>query len=151
MKKYDIILYGATGFTGKRSVEYFQKHAAKTVKWAIAGRNKQKLLALKEALKLSVDVLVADALNRDEIDFLVKQTKIILTTAGPYALYGSNIIASCAHNGVHYVDITGESPGFVICWINTEKQQKNLVLKSLTFVVLIVFQQTLAYGFYKNI
>ncbi|MCH2021230.1 MAG: saccharopine dehydrogenase NADP-binding domain-containing protein [Saprospiraceae bacterium] len=110
MKKYDIILYGATGFTGKRSVEYFQKHAAKTVKWAIAGRNKQKLLALKEALKLSVDVLVADALNRDEIDFLVKQTKIILTTAGPYALYGSNIIASCAHNGVHYVDITGESP-----------------------------------------
>lgn len=110
MIRYDIILYGATGFTGRRAVAYFQEFAPISVRWAIAGRNEEKLLELKEELNLTVDVLIADALNAEDIDILVQQTEVLLTTAGPYAIYGSNLVASCAKNGVHYVDITGESP-----------------------------------------
>lgn len=107
---YDIILYGATGFTGKRAVAYFQQHAPEGVNWAIAARNAQKLEALKAELNLSVDHLVADAQDAKAIDDLVQQTKVVLTTAGPYALYGSNLVGSCAQHGVHYLDITGEAP-----------------------------------------
>ncbi|BDS14728.1 saccharopine dehydrogenase family protein [Aureispira anguillae] len=110
MVRYDIILYGATGFTGRQAVAYFQEHAPISVRWAIAGRNEEKLLALKQELNLFADALVADALNNEEIDILVQQTQVFLTTVGPYALYGNNIVANCAKYGVHYVDITGESP-----------------------------------------
>ena len=109
MNKYDVILYDATGFTGKRTVSYFQEHAPKDIRWAIAGRNEQKLMKLKQELNLEVDALIADTLNEKDIDILVQQTKVILTTAGPFALYGSNLIGCCAKYGVHYVDITGES------------------------------------------
>jgi short subunit dehydrogenase-like uncharacterized protein len=115
---YDIILYGATGFTGKQAVVYFQKHAPKDINWAIAARNAKKLDALKQELQLSVDSLVADAQDAQAIDDLVQQTKIVLTTAGPYALYGSNLIGSCAKHGVHYLDITGEAP-----WVRDMLQQ----------------------------
>ncbi|MFK7797214.1 MAG: trans-acting enoyl reductase family protein [Aureispira sp.] len=115
---YDIILYGATGFTGKQAVIYFQKNAPKDIKWAIAARNAKKLDALKQELQLSVDSLVADAQDAKAIDELVQQTKIILTTAGPYALYGSNLLGSCAKHGVHYLDITGEAP-----WVRDMLQQ----------------------------
>lgn len=108
--QYDIILYGATGFTGKRAVAYFQKNAPKGLKWAIAARSSQKLEALKKELNLSVDSLTADAQDATAIEKLVQQTKVILTTAGPYALFGSNLLGSCAKHGVHYVDITGEAP-----------------------------------------
>ncbi len=107
---YDIILYGATGFTGQRAVAYFQQNAPEGITWAIAARNPKKLEALKQRLNLSVDALTADAQDAQAIDDLVQQTKVILTTAGPYALYGSNLIGSCAKHGVHYVDITGEAP-----------------------------------------
>lgn len=110
MIRYDIILYGATGFTGRRAVAYFQEFAPVSVRWAIAGRDEQKLLDLKVELGLKVDALIADALNANDIDILVQQTEVILTTAGPYSLYGSNIVAACAKYGIHYVDITGESP-----------------------------------------
>lgn len=115
---YDIILYGATGFTGRRAVAYFQKNAPKGLNWAIAARNTDKLAALKKELNLSVDALTADAQDAPAIDELVQQTKVILTTAGPYALHGSNLIGSCAKHGVHYVDITGEAP-----WVRDMLQQ----------------------------
>lgn len=108
---YQIVVYGATGFTGQRTVEYFSANAPAHLRWAIAGRNENKLNALKKRLNLSsVDILVADAQNTEEIDQLVQQTEILLTTAGPYALYGKNLVKSCAQHGVHYVDITGEIP-----------------------------------------
>jgi short subunit dehydrogenase-like uncharacterized protein len=108
--KYDVILYGATGFTGKRAVQYFKDHAPKSVKWAIAARNEAKLTALKQTLNLEVDILVADALQEAEIKILVQKTNVILSTAGPFALYGSALVKHCAALGVHYVDITGEAP-----------------------------------------
>jgi len=124
MRRYDIILYGATGFTGKHAVTYFKEQAPISVRWAIAGRNEKKLHQLKLELNLSVDILVADALNAEEIDTLVQQTDVFLTTAGPYALYGSNIIGSCAQHGVHYVDITGEAP-----WVRDMLDQHGEVAK----------------------
>ncbi len=90
MKKYDIILYGATGFTGYHAVAYFQKHAPASIKWAIAGRNEKKLIALKERLHLSVDALVADALNTTDIDILVQQTQVVLRI-----LLTSDLITTC--------------------------------------------------------
>ncbi len=110
MKKYDIIVYGATGFTGKRAAAYMQKNAGIDIKWAIAGRNQEKLQKVKDDLHLTQDVIVADALNESQIEKMVQQTNIVLTTAGPYALHGTNLIAACAKQGVHYVDITGEAP-----------------------------------------
>ena len=107
---YQLIVYGASGFTGQRTVEYLIDHAPDTLRWAIAGRNRDKLDALKERLQLDVDVVVADAKDATAIDQLVQQTEVLLTTAGPYALYGSNLVQSCAQHGVHYVDITGEVP-----------------------------------------
>jgi NADP-dependent 3-hydroxy acid dehydrogenase YdfG len=73
--KYDVILYGATGFTGKRAVQYFKDHAPKSVKWAIAARNEAKLSALKQTLNLEVDILVADALQEAEIKILVQKNQ----------------------------------------------------------------------------
>jgi short subunit dehydrogenase-like uncharacterized protein len=110
MKRYDIILYGATGFTGQRAAAYLQEHAPMSVRWAIAGRSEAKLLALKKELNLSVDALIADAMNAVDIDILVQQTEVLITTVGPYALYGSELVKNCSKYGVHYVDITGESP-----------------------------------------
>lgn len=111
-KKYDVILYGATGFTGKQTVAYFNQNAPQKLRWAIAGRNQQKLeQVISEVFedKKPVDFLVADSQDAHAIEELVSQTKVILTTVGPYALFGEHLIASCAKLGVDYVDITGET------------------------------------------
>lgn len=113
MRKYDIVLYGATGFTGKRAVAYFQEHAPEGLQWAIAARNADKLTELKKELDLEVAVIIAEATNSEDIEALVSQTKVVLSTAGPYDLYGSELVKHCAKQGVHYVDITGEAP-----WVN---------------------------------
>ncbi len=108
--KYDLIVYDATGFTGKQAAAYIAKTAPSTVRWAIAGRNRNKLEQVKSALDLQVDVIVADSLDIPAINSLVASTRVILTTVGPYALYGEPLIRACAESGVDYVDITGETP-----------------------------------------
>jgi short subunit dehydrogenase-like uncharacterized protein len=111
-KKYDVILYGASGFTGKQTVEYFLKNAPTDLKWAVAGRNRTRLTAvLDEVVRdtRQVDILEADSADLTKIHDLVGSTRVILTTAGPYRLYGKNLLVSCAEQGVDYVDITGET------------------------------------------
>lgn len=108
--KYDLIVYGASGFTGKQAAAYIAENAPATVHWAIAGRNRDKLEAVKSQLDIDVDVLVADSLDVEAINSLVASTRVILTTVGPYALYGEPLIRACADLGVDYVDITGETP-----------------------------------------
>ena len=125
MTRYDIILYGATGFTGQRAAAYLQEHAPMSVRWAIAGRNEAKLLALKKELNLSVDALIADAMNEEDIDILVQQTEVFISTVGPYALYGSEIVKHCSKYGVHYVDITGESP-----WVRDMLEEHGEIAKA---------------------
>lgn len=109
-RPYDVVLYGASGFVGKQTVQYFVRHAAQ-VRWAIAGRNRQKLEAVRDEVGAAkVEVLVADSQNQQEIDAIVSQTRVLLTTAGPFALYSNTLVDACVRFKTHYVDITGETP-----------------------------------------
>lgn len=112
---YDIVLYGASGFVGRQTVQYFANHvSSEQVRWAIAGRNRQKLEAVRDQIGVTVDVLVADSQDQQAIDAIVAQTQVILTTAGPFALYGNALVDACVRFKTHYVDITGETP-----WVRT--------------------------------
>lgn len=110
-KPFDIVIYGATGFTGQLVVEYMQAHCAHTdVKWAIAGRDAAKLSAIANQFSLpeSVSIIVADSHDETALRSLVTQTKVVLTTVGPYQIYGDTLISLCAQLGTDYVDLCGE-------------------------------------------
>jgi len=107
-KDIDIIIYGATGFTGKLCVKYFQSLDT-TVTWAIAGRNLTKLEKVAEDNQTKVEILIADSDDESALDHLTSRAKVILSTAGPFHRYGSKLVVSCIKNHSHYVDITGEN------------------------------------------
>jgi short subunit dehydrogenase-like uncharacterized protein len=106
-RKYDIVLYGASGFTGRQTVEYCRQFAPSSLRWAIAGRNRSKLDTVNSA---NVDVLVADGEDDDALNRLAAQTRVVATTAGPFDLYGTKLVDACVRNRTHYCDITGETP-----------------------------------------
>ena len=109
---FDFVVYGASGFTGKLVVEYaLEKYSIGDISWAIAGRNIQKLQDLKEKLNLpdSVGIIEVDSEDQSSIDKLVEQTKCVLTTVGPYQLYGDQVVRTCISSGTDYVDLCGES------------------------------------------
>lgn len=114
--KFDFVIFGASGFTGKLVVEYaFDKYPPSSgFSWAIAGRSKDKLLTLKNKLNLpeEIEILEVDSNDQSSIDNLVNKTKIILTTVGPYQLYGEKIVRTCASSGTDYLDLCGE-PGWM--------------------------------------
>ncbi len=110
-RRYDVVLYGASGFVGQQTVRYFAQHTShEQIRWAIAGRNRQKLEQVKQQIGVEVDVIVADSQDQSAIDDLVSQTRVVLNTAGPFALYGNNIVDACVRFQTDYVDITGETP-----------------------------------------
>ena len=117
-RAYDVILYGATGFVGKQTVQYFANNIRDNrVRWAIAGRDRQKLESLKAQVGVganSAGILVADSQNQSAVDEMAPQTQVLLNTAGPFALYGTSIVDACVRSRTHYVDITGETP-----WVKT--------------------------------
>jgi short subunit dehydrogenase-like uncharacterized protein len=106
-RKYDLVLYGASGFTGRQTVEYCKQFAPAGLTWAIAGRNRTKLESVNLA---GAEVLVADAQDDNALDNLARQTRVVLSTAGPFGLYGTKLVAACVRNRTHYCDITGETP-----------------------------------------
>lgn len=114
--KYDIVLYGASGFVGKQTVDYFAKLVSDNqlnMTWALAGRSKDKLEAVKTAAgqgAKKAGIIVAEAHDKAALDKLAKSAKVVLSTAGPFALYGTDLVEACVNNGTHYVDITGETP-----------------------------------------
>tara|TARA_Y100001970_G_scaffold12038_1_gene13797 strand:+ start:3471 stop:4649 length:1179 start_codon:yes stop_codon:yes gene_type:complete len=107
-KKFDIIIYGATGFTGSLCAKYLKENHP-NLRWGVAGRNKEKLEELSKNLGLDCQVFVADGNDASALNEITKQTKVVLTTAGPFHRYGSKLVASCVTNSTHYVDITGEN------------------------------------------
>jgi len=125
-KNFDVVVYGATGFTGKLVVEYMQEKYGidQGVSWAIAGRSKEKLIAVSEDLKVGSNVphLLVDSNDSDSIVSMMQQTKCVLTTVGPYQLYGANILQQCVIHGVDYVDLCGE-PGWMHEMINEHAEQ----------------------------
>ena len=116
LNKYDFVIYGATGFTGKLVVEYAINQYANDnkISWAIAGRNNEKLEHVQEKYNLPSNIgkIVVDSNDQNSIDEMVSQTKCVLTTVGPYQLYGEKIVKTCISTGTDYVDLCGE-PGFM--------------------------------------
>lgn len=112
-RDYDVVLYGASGFTGKQTVQYFAEHAPPgQVRWAIAGRNREKLEAVKSEFggaAKDVAVLVADSRDQAAVDAIISRTRVLLTTAGPFSIYGTPLVDACVRFKTHYVDITGET------------------------------------------
>jgi short subunit dehydrogenase-like uncharacterized protein len=110
--KFDIIVYGATGFTGQLVAEYLAANykGASSLKWAMAGRSKDKLVAVRDAIGAPADtpLIVADAGDPASLKAMVDQTKSIISTVGPYQLYGSELVALCAASGTDYFDLCGE-------------------------------------------
>ena len=106
-KIYDIIIWGASGFTGRLVVDYIYKNQNNSnLTWAVAGRNESKIKEILDGK--NVPILIADSHDKESLVDLVKKTKVILTTVGPYARYGSELVEACAENGTHYCDLTGE-------------------------------------------
>ena len=124
-REFDVIVYGASGYTGKLVADYIEKEYGNndSLKWALAGRNKDKLLNIRRELNLnsSLSILEVDSNDQPSIDVMTSSAKCILTTVGPYQLYGSSLVESCAKNGTDYVDLTGE-PGWMYEMINAHKE-----------------------------
>ncbi len=110
-RDFDVILYGATGFTGRQTAEYFARNAPEDLRWAIAGRDRAKLDALADDLsRAPAGVVVANGLDKDAVSAMVARTRVLATTAGPFSRYGDHVVDACVFHRTDYVDITGESP-----------------------------------------
>ena len=110
--KFDIVVYGATGFTGQLVAEYLAANyrGDRELKWAMAGRSLDKLASVRDAIGAPADtpLIVADAGDPASLRAMVDQTRSVLSTVGPYQLYGSELVAACAASGTDYLDLCGE-------------------------------------------
>ena len=114
--EFDFVVYGATGFTGKLVVEYLQEKYSDNneISWAMAGRSLEKLNQVKTDIGVSDSVKTLEVNSNDQasINKMMEMTDCVLTTVGPYQLYGNEIVKSCAETGTDYVDLCGE-PGWM--------------------------------------
>ena len=110
--KFDIVVYGATGFTGQLVAEYLaaQYKSGSGLKWAMAGRSLDKLKSVRDAIGAPIDtpLIAADSSDTAALKAMVEQTKSVLTTVGPYQWYGNELIAACVASGTDYLDLCGE-------------------------------------------
>jgi saccharopine dehydrogenase (NAD+, L-glutamate forming) len=114
-RDHDIVLFGATGFTGELTAQYLAAHAPDGLRWALAGRSEERLAAVRAGLGeeyADLPLLSADSSSPDSLATLAASTKVLVTTVGPYLAYGEPLVAACAEAGTDYVDLTGE-PEFV--------------------------------------
>ena len=106
-RDHDVVLFGATGFTGSLTAEYLAAQSG--VRWALAGRNAEKLAALRDRIGADVPILVADSTDAASLRRIAERAHVVATTVGPYALRGEPLVAACADTGTDYVDLAGES------------------------------------------
>jgi short subunit dehydrogenase-like uncharacterized protein len=112
-RDFDIVLFGATGFTGQLTADYLARNAPPGLRWALAGRNQGKLEAVRDHLDLpDLELLHADSTDPHSLADVAARTRVVITTVGPYLQYGAALVAACADAGTDYVDLTGE-PEFV--------------------------------------
>lgn len=117
-RPYDIVILGATGFTGGLTAEYLAAHAPDGCRWALAGRNRAKLSAARDRLTridpelATLPLLIADTQEPETLEALAESARVVITTVGPYLQYGEPLVRACAEAGTDYVDLTGE-PEFV--------------------------------------
>jgi short subunit dehydrogenase-like uncharacterized protein len=112
-RKYDLVVWGASGFTGRLVVEYLVRKypLGGSLRWAVAGRDRAKLELVLAAVVgdgPQPPIIIADSHNEESLQQLTQSTSVILTTVGPYAKYGSELVAACVRNGTHYCDLAGE-------------------------------------------
>ncbi|HLY47946.1 MAG TPA: saccharopine dehydrogenase NADP-binding domain-containing protein, partial [Solirubrobacteraceae bacterium] len=119
-REHDVVLFGATGFTGALTAEYLSQHADPGTRWALAGRNREKLEAVRGRLGAGhgeLPLIEADTTDAASMRRLAESTRVVITTVGPYINYGEPLVAACAAAGTDYVDLTGE-PEFVdLMWL----------------------------------
>ena len=124
-RRHDIVLFGATGFTGGLTAEYLAQHADPETRWAIAGRNRHKLEGVRSRLgdaASELPLIEADVNDAGSMRELAESTRVVITTVGPYIHYGEPMVAACAAAGTAYVDLTGE-PEFVdLMWLRYHQQ-----------------------------
>jgi saccharopine dehydrogenase (NAD+, L-glutamate forming) len=117
-RDFDIVLFGATGFTGELTAAYLAEHAPAGCRWALAGRSSTKLEAVRSRLArvnpdcADLPLLHADVTDPASLKAVAESTRVVITTVGPYLLHGEPLVAACADAGTDYVDLTGE-PEFV--------------------------------------
>ncbi|HWU32316.1 MAG TPA: saccharopine dehydrogenase NADP-binding domain-containing protein, partial [Marmoricola sp.] len=114
----DIVLFGATGFTGELTARHLASRIPSDARWALAGRNRAKLEAVRDRLAADFPALedlpleIADSGDEESLRAVAESTSVVITTVGPYLLYGEGLVKACAEAGTDYVDLTGE-PEFV--------------------------------------
>jgi short subunit dehydrogenase-like uncharacterized protein len=130
-RPHDVVLFGATGFTGALTAEYLAAHVPTGTTWALAGRNREKLEAVRARLAgidsacAELPLLEADVNDAQSLRAVAEATRVVITTVGPYILYGEPVLAACAAAGTDYVDLTGE-PEFVDqMWLRHHEQAKS--------------------------
>jgi short subunit dehydrogenase-like uncharacterized protein len=117
-RPFDVVVFGATGFAGKLTAEYLAQAAPPRCRWAIAGRSAGKLAAVRDELARAegsladLPTLSADVADAASLQALAESTRVLISTVGPYVLYGDAVVAACAAAGTDYLDLTGE-PEFV--------------------------------------
>ena len=113
-REFDVVVYGATGYTGRLVAEYLTARCAAglAASWAMAGRSADKLAAVRDEIGAPADtpLIVADASDPASVKSMAERARVVLTTVGPYQLYGGEVVAACAEAGTDYVDLCGEVP-----------------------------------------
>ena len=110
-REFDVVVYGASGYTGRLVAEYLsQEYATESLSWAMAGRSTEKLAAVRAEMAIpdSIALIEADSDRPESIASMVQRTKVVITTVGPYQLYGDELVRQCAQHGTDYVDLSGE-------------------------------------------
>jgi short subunit dehydrogenase-like uncharacterized protein len=107
-REHDIVVFGATGFTGALTAQYLARNAGAGTRWAVAGRNPDKLKRTLETIEADVPLVVADTGDASAMREMAESAKVVITTVGPYLEYGEPVVAACAAAGTDYVDLTGE-------------------------------------------
>lgn len=109
-REFDIVVYGASGFTGRLVAEYLSGRKDATTRWAMAGRDTAKLAAVRDEIGAPKDIplIAADASNPQSLRDMAKRARVVLTTVGPYQLYGAELVAACVAEGTDYADLCGE-------------------------------------------
>lgn len=110
-KEFDIIIWGATGFTGRLVAEYIYKnYSSEKLSWAIAGRDKKKLINVRDKIAdENIPIIIADSFDEMSLTKMTQKTKVICSTVGPYSKYGSLLVKSCIKTNTHYCDLAGEA------------------------------------------
>jgi short subunit dehydrogenase-like uncharacterized protein len=124
-REFDISVSGATGYTGRLVAEYLKTKTG--LNWAMAGRSADKLAEVRDLIGAAADtpLIVADASDPASLDAMVKRTKVVLTTVGPYQLYGNELVEACVANGTDYTDLCGEP-----AWMRQKIDQHNEAAKA---------------------